>query len=145
MKKRSVFLLLVLSAVLFVSCDKNGGNFKGLPAEIEYFIKERYSQSKITEVDRENGRLEIDLIHGNRNKEVVFDLNNRWLYTSWDILPSKLPQSIVDVVGATEYADYRIDDADFYETPEGDYYLLELEKGNKEVKIKIDKNGNVIG
>ena len=44
-----------------------------------------------------------------------------------------------------KYAGYQIDDADFVETPdEGEYYLVELEKGELEVKVKVNAEGEFI-
>jgi len=37
-----------------------------------------------------------------------------------------------------------IDDADFVETSNAIYYLLELEKDNIERKVKIDESGNIL-
>lgn len=114
------------------------------PAEIEAFIKEKYPQSKIIELERENGRIEVDIIHDNKGKEVVFDANNQWLYTSWELRITELPQAVANVLNNPQYTGYRIDDADFVETPQGNYYLLELEKGNSEIKIKVDEAGNIL-
>lgn len=40
--------------------------------------------------------------------------------------------------------DIKSDDADFVETPGGEYYLVELEKGELEVKVKVNAEGEFI-
>jgi len=114
------------------------------PNEIASFINERYPDARIIEMDRENGHIEVDIIHDKKGKEVVFDLQSQWLYTSWEIRISALPQAVANITGNPSYTGYRIDEADYVETPQGDYYLLELEKGESELKIKVDENGNVL-
>ena len=49
------------------------------------------------------------------------------------------------IASSEKYAGYQIDDADFVETPdEGEYYLVELEKGELEVKVKVNAEGEFI-
>lgn len=129
--------------------DKNDSNNQNklpqsTPTSIQIFINENYPQSRIVEIERENGQIEVDIIHDGKGKEVVFDLEYNWLYTSWEVRISALPQAVANVINKTGYAGYYIDDADFVETPQGIYYLLELEKGNSEIKIKVDESGNVL-
>lgn len=114
------------------------------PTDIEAFIKEKYPQSRIIEIEYEKGLIEVDIIHDNKGKEVVFDTENQWLYTSWDVRVSTLPQAVANIVNTSPYEGYRIDDAEFVETEQGNYYLLELEKGNNEINIKVDENGTVL-
>ena len=44
---------------------------------------------------------------------------------------------------ASDYKDYRIDDIDVIENPAGTSYVLELEKGNDEVKMTISAEGKI--
>ena len=117
---------------------------QSIPAEIMTFIEGKYPQARIVEMERENGWIEVDIIHDNIGKEVVFDTNNQWLYTSWDIRISALPQAVANVINNPQYAGYHIDDADFVETAQGNCYLLELEKGNLEIKVKVKEDGSII-
>lgn len=114
-------------------------------SEIETFIKEKYPQSRIIEIEYEHSVIEVDIIHDNRSKDVYFDLNKKWLYTSWDILISELPAAVTSSIAQNPlYTGYYIDEVDFVETPQGSYYLVELEKGNSEIKIKIDALGTIL-
>ena len=47
-------------------------------------------------------------------------------------------------IKASQYATYRIDDADFIETLTGKWYLVELESGKQEVKLRIDATGKIL-
>lgn len=129
--------------------DTNNGYESHLPQQptptgIETLINERYPQARIVDIEWEAGRIEVDIIHDQRGKEVVFDTNYQWLYTSWDVRVSSLPQSVANIVNNPQYTGYYIDDADFVETPTGSYYLLELERGNSEINIRVDESGNIL-
>lgn len=113
--------------------------------DIKAFIEDNYPDARIVEIEREdNSTIEVDIIHANISKEVVFDLNNNWLYTSWEVRISELPQAVRNIVNDPAYTGYHIDDADFVETADSNYYLLELEKGNSEIKVKVDEAGNIL-
>ena len=95
-----------------------------LPASLRQFIQNKYPNSRIIETETEHNRTEVDIIHENRSKEVIFDASGDWLNTHYDVR--------------------QIDDIERYETPDQTYYLFELEKGAKEIKIKIDLSGKLI-
>ena len=44
-----------------------------------------------------------------------------------------------------EYQDYRIDDAEYIQTPESEYYLIELEgRGDSERNVRITSDGTIL-
>ena len=102
-----------------------------------------YPNAVIIETDRDNGNIEVDIIDQNIGKEVVFNSANEWIYTSWDVRPNALPDAVKTTV-TTNYPDYMIDDVDFYETPTGNYYDIEIEKGDKDVHIKVSESGELL-
>lgn len=123
-----------------------------ITAAMEKFINEKYAGARIVEVDIEDdknngnfGFTEIDIIHEGISKEVLFDKNGSWHSTSWDV--QILPTVIMNTI-STQYPDYRIDDAEYYEKPDGIfYYLLELESNNlpdKDKQVRITANGEVL-
>lgn len=126
--------------------NHNSGNYlpEAAPSAIELFVKEKYPNARIVETEHDNGMIEVDIIHDNRGKEVHFDLQNQWLYTSWDVRVSALPSLVSAIVNTPAYLGYYIDDAEYIETQQGDYYLLELEKGNSEIMVKVDASGKVL-
>lgn len=116
-----------------------------IPAAIETFIKKQYPNARLVEIEVEHGMTEVDIIDGNISKEIVFNSSNEWISTSWDVRRNELPKTVTHAIASSEkYAGYQIDDADFVETPEGEYYLVELEKGELEVKVKVNAEGEFI-
>ena len=117
-----------------------------IPAAIETFIKKQYPNARLVEIEVEHGMTEVDIIDGNISKEIVFNSSNEWISTSWDVRRNGLPETVTHAIASSEkYAGYQIDDAYFVETPdEGEYYLVELEKGELEVKVKVNAKGEFI-
>ncbi|MDY9917976.1 Putative beta-lactamase-inhibitor-like, PepSY-like [Porphyromonadaceae bacterium NLAE-zl-C104] len=145
MKQKAILIILALAVITlpFLSCDDDKLS-DAAASDIRAFIENKYPGAQVVEIDRARNTIEVDIIHDTLSKDVVFDLNNNWLHTSWDVRVSELPQAISNIANDPAYSGYHIDDADFVETPRGNYYLLELEKGNSEIKVKIDETGKVL-
>lgn len=146
MKVKLYFLLMLLGMITLQSCDNDEDTFP-LPGNVEAYIKQAYPNATIKETDAlPGGGVEVDIWDGSVEKELKFDAKGEWLSTSWDVLPIDLPAAVTGALKAsTTYNTYSIDDADFYETPTGRYYLLELEKaGTPDVYVKIDAEGNFL-
>ena len=91
----------------------------------------------------ENGMTEVEIFHDAREKDVYFNGAQEWVKTQWEVRVSELPAAVSDAIKKS-YANYEIDDADFVETPQEAYYLVELEAGDREVKLRILSNGTVL-
>ena len=74
---------------------------------------------------------------------MIFDLDGNWVMTSWDIRLVEVPE-VVKNAALAQYPDYRFDDADFVETPTASYYLIEMEQGERDVKVKVSADGTVL-
>lgn len=117
---------------------------ENLPVKITEFIEKYYPGARIVEKETERGITEIELIHDNRNKEVVFDAKGEWINTHYDILRKEVTEVVMQTLLNSAYKDYLIDDIEKYETPGGIYYLFELEKGNQDIQIKINEEGKIL-
>lgn len=113
-----------------------------IPEELVSFINTQYPGALILEFEREKNSVEIDILDGKIHKEVTFALTNEWLKTEWEVRYMNLPPA-VRVAVDNAYAGYEIDDdADYVETPAGNYYLIEVERNDQEKKVKFDAEGN---
>ncbi|RQP18258.1 PepSY-like domain-containing protein [Parapedobacter defluvii] len=115
-----------------------------LSDKITQFLADRYPDYKVLDVDEDNGRIEVEFIHGSVNREAYFTTGGDWLRTETDMRITDVPEEITDVLGGSEYRLYRVDDVDFIETPEGNYYYFELERGELEAEIQIYENGELV-
>lgn len=104
------------------------------------FIENRYPDARILEIDKDDQYIEVDILDGRTHKEVVFDREEQWFYTSWEIFQRDVPQIVMDALNV-DYATYRIDDVDCVEYGEGLYYAFELERGERDLVVVIDSLG----
>lgn len=114
-----------------------------IPAAIKTYIETNYPGARIIELDNENGNIEVDIIHENKGKEVLFSSTYVWISTHYDVIKSEVETTVTQAFEGSIYKDYYIDDIEMYETPSGNYYMYELEKGNTDINIKIDTTGKI--
>ena len=116
--------------------------FRGndIKSSVKSFINTSYNDARIVGTDYERGFLKIEIIHDKKEKDLYFE-NGQWQYTEWDVRATDLPAAVTAAIAGTEYASYRIDDADYIQKSSGDYYLIELEQGNHEVRLSITPQG----
>ncbi len=149
MKKYFAIITLALAAVVLCSCDRDD-DFrehridKVTKEATTDYVMQAYANARILEIEREHGMIKAEIVHNNIAKDVYFNENIEWLFTEWDVRVSDLPQGVRDSIAQTEYASYRIDDADFIQKPDSEYYVVELEKGNHEVRLSITAAGVIL-
>ena len=139
MKRLLPILLISLAAI--GACDEEN---VAINESIRSFIKERYDGARILYAEKDfNGEIEVEIIHDNIKKEVKFNRKNQWINTSWDITIHQLPDIMQKSV-QNNYPQYIIENTDYVETPTGDYYRIELEKGEWEKIVLVTANGEII-
>lgn len=113
-----------------------------VPDSIEELIASMYPDARILEQDWDDGYLEVEIWHDGREKSVYFNGSDEWVWSQWDVRASELPEAVTAALQA-EYPDYRIDDAEFVETPDSEYYRIELEGRGGELDVRITPEGTI--
>ena len=130
--------------------DKNWGNPGGTEpgdggqgGNIEKFIEENYPGARIIEKDYDDGYIEVEIFHDGREKNIYFNGGEEWVWSEWDVRLQELPQAVSDAVSA-QYPDYRIDDCEYMESPQGEWYRIEIERGDREIELRISPDGTIL-
>ncbi len=139
----SIFTLLSLN-----SCDKydDYGDMMlySNADDIKVTVVDLYPQARIIEMERDRKTIEVDIIDSNNIKrEVYLDLSFNWIRTETDISRNALPAEVTDKI-ASKYAGWFIDSVKQIDSPQGSYYLVEIEKGERDKYVKIDASGNIL-
>ena len=135
-------ILSVLMIFLLASCVEDLG--QPLNPNIKAFVDEHYGGARILSAEYDDkGLFEVEIRHKSIIKDVYFNYENEWVYTSWDVRSTDIPAIVKSVVDRM-YPGYRIEDADYIQRSSGDYYVLELEKGEFEADVTITVEGEVI-
>lgn len=138
--------LMLAAVVLFsVACDKDddAGAIQQLDPAVKEQVMNQYPNSRVVDVDYYQNYTEVDIMDGTTPREVYFDLQGNWIRTETDVHINDLPAAVRDAIAASEYAALRIDDVDWVNTPEGDYYLVELD-ANPDVYLSITADGRIL-
>lgn len=125
--------------------DNGNNNFQPvvIPQAISDAINEMYPGATVLEFDQEKNGFEVDILHNNIYKDVYFNTENQWVSTEWDITKDQVPAIVMNALQASEYKNYKIDDIDLIEKPEGTFYVFDLEQGDNDVEVTFDSEGNI--
>lgn len=142
-KLLSIFLTLVV--VAFAACNDDDDNKTTVPNDVvKSFIETNYPGATILEIEKVNGGLtEVDVMHDSKKKDIYFNNDNVWVYTEWDVLTADVPQVVLDKV-AEMYPEYSVDNVDYIQSPDGDFYEVEIEKGNFEKHLKVSLDASTV-
>ena len=140
-------LALILVSAAFVSCDKfeDGRPAGSVLSEFERM----YPDAKDVEWEPDMLNWKVSFELGTppdvTEHEAWYDRDGKWLRTESDILQNALPQVIKDALAASEYASAILSagDIEYVETPEGNYYQLEVKYNGAEVKLKVTEDGDI--
>lgn len=132
MKLKNYFIALCLSLTpfAFVACDDDDDDIKRPTQAVETAFTQKYPNAQFVDWEKEYGLYKAEFRNDAVVSEAWFEADGSWVRTETGVHPNTLPQPVLDYV-AQNYVGYRIDDADWVETPEQNYYELELEKGDR--------------
>ena len=78
--------------------------------------------------------------------EPYFNGSGTWVLSEWDVAYTSLPSAVLSTL-KERYSDYSIDrdDIEVQEYPSGLRYVIEMERGERDLKAYISSDGTVIG
>lgn len=116
-----------------------------VPTDVDAFIRDNYPGATVLERDFDDGYLEVDIMHDGRRKEVLFNGSGAWVRTSLEIRYNELPAAVLETIRNSEYASWEFDGADYVQTPDGEWYEIELEdeRADREVTLRISADGSI--
>lgn len=133
--------LLFISLFAFMACEEEN---IAVNNDIRSFIEHKYQGARILYAEKDfNGEIEVEIIHDNIKKDVKFNRRDEWIKTSWGVAINELPDAARESV-LNRYQNYRIDDVDYIETPSGDHYKVEIEKGEWDKTVFVTANGEIL-
>ncbi len=144
MKRLLSILVILTGCVVAVSAfARDDYNPRLITEPIKKFIKAKYDNARIVETDYDDGLLKVEIVHKWKEKNVYFR-NDEWQYSEWNLRATELPRTVTEAIDRTEYSRFRIDDADYIQKSTGDYYKVELERGEYDVVLLITPDGKVL-
>lgn len=140
MKKILPLIVLLLSVV---ACD-NRLDYP-LNDNISDFIKSEYRGARVLDSEyTDNGLFEVEIMHNSVVKDVYFNTDDEWVYSTWDVKASSLPGAVKEYL-KKEYPGYLVDDAEVLYCVSGVFYKVELKKNGAGFTVYVTKDGEAVG
>lgn len=147
MKRIFGIAAVAFAVILTGSCEKyeDGRPEKSVRNE----FSQMYPDAKDIEWDREHSWWTVSFETGtapNRTEhEAWYDLNGQWIRTETDMRLSAVPERIMGFLSASEYgsASFEDNDAEFIQTPSGNYYRFDLLHSGVDIYIDVSEAGKV--
>ena len=142
---KRVLIALTIAAVALLSCEKYED---GKPSRnVRSQFSSMYPSARDVEWEPDYGNWKVSFETGTvpnvKEHEAWYDVNGNWIRTETDIFQNELPQAVKDALAASEYASpyLQIDDVDFVETPDGDFYQVDVEVAGVEISLDVTAEG----
>ena len=145
MKNYLFSLLLIALPLTFVSCsdDDDDNKFNFVTESVHNAFQNLYPQVQPYDWEIEGAYIKAEFYKDNLHSEAYFTPEGAWVRTETDFRGT-LPEPVVTYL-TTNYPDYTVDEVDWVETPNGNYYEVELEKpGTPDLKVNVKEDGTAI-
>ena len=138
---RKLLPILFISLAALWACDEENIVVNN---DIRNFIEQKYEGARILYAEQEfNGEIDVEIIHNNTKKEVKFNRKDKWISTTWDVSISELPDAAKESINI-QYPEYRIEDVDYVEKPDGNCYKVEIERGEWDRTVFVTAEGEIL-
>ena len=136
----------VTTVMAFTSCSDDDDDIKVESDYTEAFNK-KFPNTKGVKWERKGAYKVAEFRQNRFEVEAWFDADARWCMTDTDYGRDRtqLPAAVDATVTASEYASWTIEDIDYYERTDLNFYVVELEtKGMADVYMFISPDGDVL-
>ena len=148
MKRMMIILAVSFAALAMISCEKYED---GRPQkDVRNEFSKMYPDAFDVEWDWEGTYWDVSFRTGSRpnvtEHEAWYGKTGNWIRTKTEIMLSSVPQQIRDFLAAdSDYgtAPFADNDAEYIETPSGNFYRFDLRLNGVVVEVDVNVNGEV--
>lgn len=126
--------------------DDRGDCLPDVPDQsIQDYLNTRHPNARIIDIDREHNGTEVEIVDNGRVLELFFGPDGQWIHTRREVRRSEVPAPVMDALQQSEFGSWEIDDIEYWQTAEGDWYEFELEsRDDREVTVRIAPDGQIL-
>lgn len=115
-----------------------------VPQKVKDAFSKKFPTAQKVKWDKEkNNEWEAEFKMNGKEYSANFSSEGEWKETESEIKTTELPASVKKTL-ETEFAGYKIEEAELAETLQGTFYEVEVEKDKKEFEVVLSKDGKVI-
>ena len=132
------------------SCDNDDKDLAQAPTDIQKAFDAKYPDTRVTEWELDRGEYKADFYYSDATYTGIeatayFSQSAQWLRTEFEVIglyhSGKLPEAVKTTI-SREAGTAKVDDVDFIDTPDTDYYLVEIDQEPNDRYLKIGEDGN---
>ncbi len=142
MKKVKIMETLALALVFCTAIQACGQN-DDAPTNVKGAFAKKFPNVKKVKWEKENAtEWEAEFKMKGTEYSANFTEDGTWKETEHEIKKSAIPAHVKSTLD-TEFAGYKIEEAEISETDEGSIYEFGIEKGEQSMEVAIDTDGKV--
>ncbi len=144
--KLHLLLLALCSMVILQSCDDDD-DIISITEATQNAFKAKFPTVNNERWENKRGYYVAEWRENGLEKDAWFSTSSEWLMTETDYGRnlSLLPSAVKTALEGSTYQTWSIDDIDFYERPDKDFYRIEVEKkGEREMNLFYATDGTLI-
>lgn len=147
MKRLMIMAAAVMAVIAAGSCDRyeDGRPSKSVRAK----FAQMYPGAWDVEWEYQGNMWEVSFETGSRpngtDRTAWYDMNADWVMTKTEIFLSSVPEEIKGYLMSSEFGTGQFDDndAEFIQTPDGDFYRFDIRFDGREVEVDVNEDGKV--
>ena len=139
---KTLFLMIMITSVIGLSSCCNHAT--DVPEKVKTAFSEKFPDAKkiVWEQEDEN-EWEAEFKTNGKEYSATFGADGSWLETEYEIETEEIPELVKNTLDI-EFEGFEIEEGEFIENSEGNFYEFEIEKEEIEMEVLIDANGNVV-
>lgn len=134
---------MCICLMTLAGCNKVSADTDSINPKVQAVLAGKYPGAVIKDVEYDDGLIEVEIIHDGRGKDVYLTKDFVWVRSEWDVRKAELPAAVLSKI-TSDWPAWKIDNAEYFETPTGSWYEIELEQGDSELDIKISPDGIIL-
>lgn len=138
--KTSKLFVIAFAAISINACEQK----PNVPEKVNKAFTQKFSDAKSVKWDKENEtEWEAEFKLNGQEYSANYSTDGVWIETEHEIEKSAIPANVKQTLD-TEFAGYKIEEAEISETAEGSVYEFELEKDKTNMEVAVSPDGKVV-
>lgn len=144
------FMMIASALMIMVAAGSCERYEDGRPSrDVRSEFARMYPDAWDVEWEYQGNMWEVSFETGSRpdgtEREAWYDMDGNWVLTVTDVFLMTVPQDIRDYLLSSEFGtgQFRDSDADYVQTPEGNYYRFDIRFEGREIEVDVTEDGKV--
>ena len=135
--------LTVVSITAFGQKNNKTIEEKDVPQPVKEALVKKFKGVTADTWEKDSKGYEANFKKDGKKYEVTISESGEWLETEYDVKKGDIPPKAIGYV-TTNYKEYKIIDTECEETPEGEFYEVEISNGDEKKELLFNKKGELV-